>query len=278
MPREIRRGRGKLELDLQRLRTAWERQEEGKGLIGGDPRRRPRWVHPIPEEPAPWFRFGQSSEAHRQRLVTFLTSAPAEIEIGAGSGHFIAGWARKHPERHFLVFEVRWKFANKTYKKTVGKGLTNVWVSDDDARVTIPEVVPDESIDVFHILMPDPWWRPKHQARRIFSPWFLDVLARKLRPGGILRFETDVEGYPEFVESLVADHPLFSDHRPHLGERFADAPLTLRQQWCVEHGVPIYKRFFQRLPAPEGETASRLSQNVIYSPRHGREEIPNSDN
>lgn len=257
MARDIRRGKGKLELDMHRLQAAWERQQEGKGLIGGDPRRRPRWVHPIPDEPAPWFRFGQSSEDHRRRLVAFLTSAPVEIEIGAGSGHFIAGWAREHPDRHFLVFEVRWKFANKVYKKTVGRGLTNVWVSDDDARVTIPEVVPDESVDVFHILMPDPWWRPKHQARRIFSPWFVDVLAQKLKPSGILRFETDVEGYPEFVESLVEAHPLFSGHRPELEARFAHAPLTLRQQWCVEHGVPIYKRFFQRLPSSQEEGERR---------------------
>ncbi|NPA91959.1 MAG: hypothetical protein GXO55_11050 [Chloroflexi bacterium] len=246
MGREIRRGKGKLDVDWSRIREAWARQPEGKGLIGGDPRRRPRWVHPIPEEPAPWFRLGQSSPEHRERLVRFLLEAPAEIEIGAGSGHFIADWARKHPDRHFLVFEVRWKFARKVYKKTVEKGLTNVWVSDDDARVTIPEVVPDASIHVFHILMPDPWWRPKHQARRIFSPWFIDVLARKLVPGGIVRFETDVEGYPEFVEELFAQHPAFEPHNPELEALFADAQPTLRQQWCIEHGIPIFKRYFRR--------------------------------
>jgi len=242
----MRRGKGKLNPDLTRLRTAWEQQAKGKGLLGGDPRRRPRWIHPRPEEPAPWFRFGQSSEEQRERLLLFLAEAPAEIEIGAGSGHFIAGWARRHPERRFLAFEVRWKFARKVYRKTVGSGLTNVWVSDDDARVTVPEIIADESIDVFHILMPDPWWRPKHQARRLFSPWFVDVLARKLKPGGILRFESDVEGYPEFVASLVEAHPSFDPHDPALAERFLDAPLTLRQQWCLERGIPVFKRFFRR--------------------------------
>ncbi len=246
MARELRRGRGVLEVDEARLREVWEKQPAGKGLIGGDPRRRPHWVHPIPPEPAPWFRLGQSSEEHRERLVRFLTTAPAEIEIGAGSGHFIVDWAEKHPDRHFLAIEVRWKFANKIYKKLTRRGLTNLWVSDNDARVLIPEVVPDESIDVFHILMPDPWWRPKHQAKRIFSPWFVDVLARKLKPGGILRVETDVENYPQFVETLVTAHPLFESHDPELEALFSDATLTLRQQWCVEHGVPIYKRFFRR--------------------------------
>ena len=250
MPRDLRRGKGVLEVDLARLREVWEKQKEGKGLIGGDPRRRPRWVHPIPEEPAPWFRLGQSSPEHRARLVRFLTEAPAEIEIGAGSGHFILDWAEQHPDRHFLAFEVRWKFANKIYKKMVRRGITNLWVSDDDARATIPEVVPDESIEVFHILMPDPWWRPKHQAKRIFSPWFVDVLARKLKPGGILRFETDVEGYPEFVEALIADHPLFEGHDPTLAERFADATPTLRQQWCMERGIPIFRRYFRKKKLP----------------------------
>lgn len=251
MGRDLRRGKGVLEIDEARLKEVWEKQKEGKGLIGGDPRRRPRWVHPIPPEPAPWFRLGQSSPEHRERLVRFLTEAPAEIEIGAGSGHFILDWAEAHPDRHFLAFEVRWKFANKIYKKLVRRGLTNLWVSDDDARATIPEVVPDESIEVFHILMPDPWWRPKHQAKRIFSPWFVDVLARKLKPGGILRFETDVEGYPEFVEKLVTAHPLFEPHDPALGERFASATPTLRQQWCMERGIPIFRRYFRRRERPQ---------------------------
>ncbi len=243
----IRRGPGRLNLNPEDLAAIWQRQEtEGKGLIGGDPARRPFWRHPQPPEPAPWYRHGLASPEHRQRLHRFLTAAPLEIEIGAGDGRFILAWAQRHPQRHFFAFEVRWKYTHRIYERSQRLGLHNLWVSDNDARVVIPEVVPDESVAVFHILMPDPWWKPKHQAKRLIAPWFVDVLARKLQPGGILRVETDVEGYPEFVRQVVEAHPAFAAHDPALGERFAAAPLSTRQIWCREHGVPVYRLFFRK--------------------------------
>ncbi len=244
----MRRGRGALEIDWDRLREVWAKQPQGKGLIGGDPHRRTRWKKPLPPEPQPFFRYGHSSTDQQARFVAFLTAAPLEVEIGAGDGRFILDWAARHPDRHFVAFEVRWKHAKRLFEKAQRQGLPNLWVSDSDARVVIAEVFPDASIEVVHLLMPDPWWKPKHQARRIISPWFVDVLAQKLKPGGILRVETDVEGYPEFVEQVVTAHPLFTPHDPALGERFADALPTARQAWCQAKGYPIYRRFFQRRP------------------------------
>ncbi len=246
-PMRVRRGRGALDPNRTPPPEVWEKQPLTlKGFVGGDPAKRPRWKNPIPPEPAPWFRYGQSSEQHRARLLQFLTSAPLEIEIGSGDGRFILAWAQAHPDRHFLAFEVRWKLANRIFNRAQEAGLKNLWVSDNDARLVISEVVPDGAISVVHLLMPDPWWKAKHYARRIISPWFVDVLARKLRPGGILRMETDVEGYPEWAERIVEAHPDFKPHNPELGELFADAPLTSRQEWCREHGFPIYRRFWQR--------------------------------
>jgi len=243
----IRRGRGRLELDPAALDAVWAQQKKrGKGLIGGDPARRPHWKHPQPPEPAPWYRRGQSSSDHFQRLLVFLTAAPLEVEIGAGDGRFITAWARQHPQRHFFAFEVRWKYAHRMFERAQQMDLENLWISDNDARVALAEVFPDESVAVFHILMPDPWWKPKHQAKRLIAPWFVDILARKLRPGGILRVETDVEGYPEFVEAVVTQIPALSAHEPALAARFADAPPTTRQIWCREHGVPVYRRFFRK--------------------------------
>ena len=243
----IRRGRGKLNLNPDELAETWRQQEQrGKGLIGGDPQRKPSWKHSQPPEPAAWYRHDLASPAHQQRLRDFLTSAPLEIEIGAGDGRFIIAWAEQHPDRHFFAFEVRWKYARRMFARAQKHGLANLWVSDNDARIAIPEAVPDGSVEVFHILMPDPWWKPKHQAKRLIAPWFVQILARKLKPGGLLRVETDVEGYPDFVRAVVAEVPAFSPDNPALAARFAAAPPTTRQLWCQEHHVPIYRLCFQK--------------------------------
>ncbi|RME81245.1 MAG: hypothetical protein D6775_14100 [Caldilineae bacterium] len=239
-------GPGHFETDEARLQKALERYHEGKGLIGGDPRRRPRWLHPLPPEPARAFRLHQSSPEHLQRLQTFLHHRPLEIEIGSGRGDFILDWAARHPRRHFLAFEVKYKLMRRIVLKAEKQGLGNLWATDDDARYDLPRLLPPASVSVFHILFPDPWWKPKHQARRLFVPPFVDVLGLLLEPGGILRVATDVPGYGDYIVELVEGHPDFLPHDPALAERFADAAPTSRQAFCDEIGRPYTYYFFAK--------------------------------
>lgn len=236
-------GPGQFETDEARLEQAMARYDEGVGLIGGDPRRRPRWLHPLPPEPAPAFRLHESSTEHLARLRAFLDVAPLEIEIGSGRGEFILDWAARHPHHHFLAFEVRWKLLRRIARKAERAGLANLWLSDDDARYDLPRLLAPGSVDVFHILFPDPWWKPKHQARRLFLPPFVDVLALLLRPGGLLRAATDVPGYGEQIESLLNEHPDLEPAGPDIRERFAHAAPSSRQIFCDEIGRP-YRYYY----------------------------------
>ncbi len=242
----LRRGKGKLDVDLDEVRHVDALHRAGHGLIGGDPYKRHARNPLVPPEPAPWFCVAQASPAHWRRLRRFLLEAPVEVEIGAGDGRFILNWAERHPNRHFLAFEIRPKHVKRIYSGIVERGLDNLWVCDDDARGVLLDIVPPGTVEVVHLLMPDPWWKKRQARRRLVSPYMLDVLATVLKPGGIFRFETDVEGYPELVDALIADHPAFAPHDPDLAERFADAPLTSRQLWCAEHGVPVQRRYYVR--------------------------------
>ncbi len=247
MPKKIYKvGPDTFTTDQARLQKALERYHEGKGLIGGDPRRRPRWIHPLPPEPAHAFRLMQSSPEHLERLRAFLTSAPLEIEIGSGPGDFILDWAQKHPQRHFLAFEVKWKLVRDMVQRMEQAGIDNLWVSDDDARFDLPRLLQPNRVDVFHILFPDPWWKPKHQARRLFVPPFVDVLALLLKPGGILRVATDVPGYAQAIQQVVEAHPDFLPHNPDLATRFAHAAPTSRQAFCDEIGRPYQFFYFAK--------------------------------
>jgi len=239
-------GPAAFDIDPGRLEIAVDRYEQGKGLIGGDPRRRPRWLHPLPPEPAPAFRLLESSPEHRERLQAFLGAAPLEIEIGSAYGEFILDWAATHPDRHFLAFEVKWKLMNRLAQRVERRDLHNLWVSDDDARYDLPRLLAAGSVDVFHILFPDPWWKPKHQARRLFVPPFVDLLALLLHPGGVLRVATDVPGYGEAIEKLMAGYDAFTPTQTQPAARFAAATPTSRQAFCDEIGRPYAYYTFQR--------------------------------
>lgn len=237
-------GRDAFETDGTRLQKALERYEEGKGLIGGDPSRRPDGSRPLPEQFPRAFRLLGAAPEKRKHLQHFLQEAPLEIEIGSGRGAFILDWAAQHPHRHFLAFEVKTKLMLRIARRAQTRGLENLWVSDDDARYTLPRLLNPASVEVFHILFPDPWWKPKHQARRVFTPPFIDVLAILLRPAGLLRIATDVPGYARHIQEQLEAHPAFAGPVPALAERFAAATPTDRQVFCDEIGRPYEYLYF----------------------------------
>lgn len=269
MERPLPLGRPDFDVDPEQQQEAIERYDEGRGLIGGDPNRRPthvRW-RPIPEE-QPYVRLIDVSAQKRARLAAFLAgdlagtegtseelgeavetvaaSGPLEVEIGFGMGEFLLGRAQTQPGRRFLGFEVKRDLCRLVFRSIQQAGLDNVWISDDDARWALPQLGLAGQVDVIHVLYPDPWWKRRHQVKRLFSLPFLDLVHELLASGGLLHVRTDVEGYAQFIEQVVAEHGGFSPNDPALAAAFDADPPTRREAYCREINRPFWVLGFRK--------------------------------
>ncbi|MGH6997223.1 MAG: tRNA (guanine(46)-N(7))-methyltransferase TrmB, partial [Phenylobacterium sp.] len=65
------------------------------------------------------------------------------------------------------------------------------------------------SLDRVFILFPDPWPKARHHKRRIVQSDMVAELARVLKPGGRLRFATDVAGYADWALERILASPDF---------------------------------------------------------------------
>jgi len=239
------------ELSEAERRQAYADWEAGKGLIGGDPRLRPG-SHLLPEWglDRPFFRALALDDARGRNgaaLRALLASArPVEVEIGFGRGDFLLDRAQRYPDRVLLGYETRTKATRLMLARIDKLALDNLWVSDDDGRFSLPRVVEAGRLDAVHILFPDPWWKTQHKVKRLMSPPMVDLLASKLRSGGLLHFKSDVREYGELVAYLVEQHPAFLPHDPALASTLGDAAPTHREFWCIRHQRPVYTYFFAR--------------------------------
>jgi len=273
MERPLRLGRPDFDVDPDQQQEATERYDEGRGLIGGDPNRRPahvRW-RPIPEE-QPYFRLIDVSAQKRARLADFLggelrgternseepdatvgavqpvrTGQPLEVEIGFGTGEFLLGRSQAQAGRRFLGFEVKRDLCRSVVKQVQRAGRESVWISDDDARWALPQLGLAGRVDVIHVLYPDPWWKRRHQVKRLFTLPFLDLIHELLAPGGVLHVRTDVEGYAGLIEQVVAEHGGFSANDPALAAVFDADPPTRREAYCREINRPFWLLGFVKL-------------------------------
>ncbi len=155
-----------------------------------------RWVYDHPErllpEPTPALLAAARSKG--------ATPAGLEVDLGCGSGNFLVQLAARHPQRHYVGFELRFKRLVKSARKLEREGCANVWLVREAAE-RFGSYFEDGSVDRVHVNFPDPWPRPSQWKKRLIGQRFLDELRRVLKPGGELRLKTDHAGY--FLHALA---------------------------------------------------------------------------
>ena len=144
---------------------------------------------------------------------------PVTVEIGFGMGAATAIIAQNNPEKNYLGLEVHRPGVGKLLNEIEEKNLSNLYIIEHDAIEVLENMIPDESVNAFHIFFPDPWPKKKHHKRRLVQRPRTDILAKKLAPGGYLYMATDWEPYAEFaLEELTLTQGLknkFSGYAPH---------------------------------------------------------------
>lgn len=130
------------------------------------------------------------------------------LEIGFGGGEHMTGQAARHLDIGFIGCEPFIEGMAKTLGQIEDASLTNIRLHMDDARPVIDRLATGSIARVF-ILFPDPWPKKRQQKRRLIQPAFLDALARIVRPGGAVRFATDVKSYADEALFHFTSHRAF---------------------------------------------------------------------
>lgn len=159
------------------------------------------------EEIYPQFELKQSALAAPQSA--YPSNQPLTLEVGFGMGDSLAEMAVNAPERNFLGLEVHGPGVGHLMIRAANLGLTNLRVLNSDVWSVLPSL-PAASLACFQIFFPDPWHKKRHHKRRLINAVFLDAVAEKLQPGGMLHIATDWQPYAEEIYDHLESHPAFS--------------------------------------------------------------------
>jgi tRNA (guanine-N7-)-methyltransferase len=133
---------------------------------------------------------------------------PTWLEIGFGGGEHLAQQAEDHPEIGLIGCEIFENGIVKLLAKIEHRGLDNIRIFTNDARLLIAALPPASTERVF-ILFPDPWPKQRHHKRRVVSHETLDGLAEIMTDNGELRLATDDDGYLCWMLERLTNHPAF---------------------------------------------------------------------
>ena len=163
-----------------------------------------------------WPSYGVEFTPHLLDLdMLFGRRAPRTLEIGFGNGEHLAALATAHPERDYLGIEVHRPGVGHLLMLVASRKVSNVRASQHDAVEVLLHQIAMGSLDEVLVLFPDPWHKKRHNKRRLIQLPFVELIATRLKSGGVLRLATDWEEYAlQMLEVLNASTGLFQNESP----------------------------------------------------------------
>jgi len=146
--------------------------------------------------------------------AAFGRAAPRSVEIGFGNGDNLAALAAAHPERDYLGIEVHRPGVGRLLLTVQERQLSHVRIICHDAVEVMQRQIPPDSLDEVLILFPDPWQKKRHHKRRLVQTPFVELVAQRLRPGGVLRLATDWQPYAQAALEVLGASALLRNLSP----------------------------------------------------------------
>jgi tRNA (guanine-N7-)-methyltransferase len=183
----------------------------------------------------------QSYFAPLDLLAIFGRIAPLHADLGCGDASLLHELAQLHPDQNFLGIEKLVSRVEKACRKAAA--LENVRILNVESSYAVRYLLPENSIEKFYLLFPDPWPKRRHHRRRIVQPDFLESIHRALHVGGTLHVATDQLGYFQHIQRVVLALQLdrlkrstFQKAQPDL-----EFPITQFERKFRDQGASIYR-------------------------------------
>ena len=156
-----------------------------------------------------------------------MPQQPLHLDIGCGKGHFVQDMAKLQGDRNFLGLEIREPLVDQANRWRDELGLSNLHYLFCNANNSIRPLLmslPANILQQVTIQFPDPWFKRRHQKRRVVQPELVVDLAKFLVPGGVVFVQSDVE------EVAIE-----------MRDRFDENPAFIRQHddWLLDNPLPI---------------------------------------
>ncbi len=169
--------------------------------------------------------------------AVFGREAPRTLEIGFNRGRFLRDLAARWPDHDHVGIEVRrsyaWRVAELMARDGGPRNVRLVWA---DAKLVVPATFGPDGLAHVFVNFPDPWWKRRHEKRRLVDLDFARTLADRVAPGGRIWIKSDVLAIADEIAEALAAVPSLG---PPVPFDVGDLPLTHRERACLVTGLPI---------------------------------------
>ena len=178
---------------------------------------------------------------------------PIHLDIGCARGRCLLGLAERNPHWNHLGVEIRRPLVTSADQDALASEHGNVRILFCNANISLRhwlEQLPIGRLELVTIQYPDPWFKKRHQKRRMVQPELISWVAAAMAPGAQLFLQSDVPDVIDQMLEATTSGPWFEPADG--GQWLSDNPLqqpTERELYVLKQGLPVYRRLFARTTA-----------------------------
>lgn len=174
---------------------------------------------------------------------------PLHLDIGCGRGAFLLKMAEQEPDWNYLGLEIREPIVDQALEWRDEAGLKNlhyIFCNVSNSLHPILASLEPGTLARVSIQFPDPWFKRKHQKRRVVQPEMVATLAEFMTETAIVFLQSDILEVAKKMVDRFTESPHFSREG---SDWLSDNPMpvpTERELMVMSFGEPIYRAIFRK--------------------------------
>ena len=136
------------------------------------------------------------------------------LDIGCAAGEFLFDLALVNRNWNYLGIEIREKLVKTAKLRVQEREIKNLYFLFGNANNILKNFQGKlilQNVKSISFNFPDPWFKKRHNKRRVIQPEFINVLSNSLQKGSIIFIKTDVKDLFDYMDCTISDNLSFKE-------------------------------------------------------------------
>ena len=176
------------------------------------------------------------------------------LDIGCAAGEFLLDLALVNPNWNYLGIEIREKLVKTAKLRVKEREIKNLYFLFGNANNILNNFQGKlilQNVKSISFNFPDPWFKKRHNKRRVIQPEFINILSNSLQKGSIIFIKTDVKDLFDYMDCTISDNLSFKEIDKQVfnySKSFnPDKVQTNREKYVIVNKLDIFESIYIKI-------------------------------
>ena len=176
------------------------------------------------------------------------------LDIGCAAGEFLFDLALINTNWNYLGFEIREKLVKNAKLKVIEREFKNLYFVFGNANNILNDFQSKfiiKNLKSLSFNFPDPWFKKRHNKRRVIQPEFINFLSNSLQKGTLIFIKTDVKDLFNYMDCTISSNFYFKtiDKKDfNYADSFNPTKVkTNREKYVIVNQLDIFEKIYIKI-------------------------------